>query len=139
MLKKELKRIEAKKKEREKKTQDLQKLIAQADSSGVKIEKKSSSGSSKKKSSSSSSNKSPSKEIVVIDTAGIKFPDVKAPGVNLRSQKMKLPQSVGQKKSKAIETMLGEINVETVPMPTKKRSSQSVEIALSHSGQISEN
>ena len=36
MLRAELKKIEARKKEREKKTQDLQKLIAQADSSNNK-------------------------------------------------------------------------------------------------------
>ena len=37
MLRAELKKIEARKKEREKKTQDLQKLIAQADSSSKNL------------------------------------------------------------------------------------------------------
>ncbi len=124
MLKAELRRIEARKKEREKKTQDLQKLIAQADSTGHKSEKKSggSGGSHKKKSSgtssSSSHGRSPAKEIGAIDGAGIKFPDLKTPGVALRSQRMKLPQSVGQKKTKAVEQMLSSIGLEVTPMPT---------------------
>lgn len=42
---------------------------------------------------------------------GIKFPDVKASGVSLRSQRMKLPASVGQKKVKAIEQLLTELNL----------------------------
>ena len=50
MLKGELRKIEAKKKEREKKTQDLQKLIAQADSTTAanQMNKESSSQSHKK-------------------------------------------------------------------------------------------
>jgi DNA methyltransferase 1-associated protein 1 len=127
MLKSELRRIEARKKEREKKTQDLQKLIAQADSSGAKIEKKGGGGSHKKKtpSSSNSAGRSPGKEVGSIDpSAGIKFPDVKAAGVTLRSQRMKLPPSVGQKKAKAIEQMLQEISVEPMPMPTEEICSE---------------
>ncbi len=42
---------------------------------------------------------------------GIKFPEFKASGVFLRSQRMKLPPSVGQKKSKAIEQMLTELGL----------------------------
>ena len=42
---------------------------------------------------------------------GIKFPDLKTTGVSLRSQRMKLPASVGQKKVKAIEQLLGELNL----------------------------
>lgn len=50
---------------------------------------------------------------------GIKFPEFKASGVFLRSQRMKLPPSVGQKKSKAIEQMLTELGLELNPMPTE--------------------
>jgi len=48
-----------------------------------------------------------------VDTpsSGIKFPDFKTSGVFLRSQRMKLPPSVGQKKSKAIEQMLTELGL----------------------------
>lgn len=46
-----------------------------------------------------------------METAGIKFPDYKNSGVSLRSQRMKLPANVGQKKSKAIEQMLQEMGL----------------------------
>eukprot|EP00095_Tigriopus_kingsejongensis_P010512 maker-scaffold45_size475391-snap-gene-1.13 protein:Tk10512 transcript:maker-scaffold45_size475391-snap-gene-1.13-mRNA-1 annotation:"hypothetical protein DAPPUDRAFT_198960" len=132
MLKNELRKIEAKKKEREKKTQDLQKLIAQADSSSTnKPDKKSgggghsssSSGSHKKKSGSSNQSRSQgsSKDIGNVEVAGIKFPDHKSnQGVSLRSQRMKLPPNVGQKKTKAIEQLLQELNIDLQPMPTEE-------------------
>ena len=44
-------------------------------------------------------------------TTGIKFPELKTSGVYLRSQRLKLPPSVGQKKSKAIESMLTELGL----------------------------
>merc|ERR1712071_279225 len=53
-------------------------------------------------------------------STGIKFPEFKASGVFLRSQRMKLPQSVGQKKSKAIEQMLTELGLELNPIPTEE-------------------
>jgi DNA methyltransferase 1-associated protein 1 len=46
-----------------------------------------------------------------VETAGIKFPDFKGSGVNLRSQRMKLPASVGQKRTKAIEQLLQELSI----------------------------
>merc|ERR1712062_831620 len=60
--------------------------------------------------------KSPLKE--QMDTGGIKFPDFKGSGVHLRSQRMKLPTTVGQKKTKAIEQMLQEAGVEVNPVPS---------------------
>lgn len=45
------------------------------------------------------------------ETAGIKFPDYKNSGVSLRSQRMKLPANVGQKKSKGIEQMLQDMSL----------------------------
>jgi len=42
---------------------------------------------------------------------GIKWPDLKTAGVFLRSQKMKLPSSVGTKKTKAIEQILNLLGV----------------------------
>jgi len=110
MLKAELRKIEARKKEREKKTADLQKLIAQADSSaandGRKIGKKKLLASRARQ------------EAATIDQAGIKFPDMKASGVSLRSQRIKLPTSLGLKKTKAIETMVAELGLEAQPTPT---------------------
>ena len=53
------------------------------------------------------------------DTGGIKFPDFKASGVYLRSQRMKLPPSVGQKKTKAIEQLLEVAGVDANPVPSE--------------------
>lgn len=125
MLRAELKKIEARKKERERKTQDLQKLIAQADSSASKnpmLDKKSLKSkklaSSNSGQGSSGQSKSPSKE-GLMDTGGIKFPDFKGhSGVHLRSQRMKLPPSVGQKKTKAIEQLLEAAGVDANPVPS---------------------
>jgi len=47
----------------------------------------------------------------IVETAGIKFPDLKGSGVTLRSQRMKIPASVGQKKIKGVEQMLQEIHM----------------------------
>ena len=119
-------KIEARKREREKKTQDLQKLIAQADSStstlkltsagnlGTPVDKKS----AKKKSTFTGgilSTKSPTKDSGSLDTAGIKFPDLKSSGTSLRSSRMKLPSSLGQKKVKAVEQMLQEVGIDVTP------------------------
>lgn len=47
----------------------------------------------------------------VVESAGIKFPDFKNSGVTLRSQRIKLPSSLGQKKMKGIEQMLNELRL----------------------------
>lgn len=54
-----------------------------------------------------------------VESMGIKFPDVKQPGVSLRSYKMKLPQSVGLRKLKAIESVLDELQIEPRPIATE--------------------
>ncbi|XP_051174147.1 DNA methyltransferase 1-associated protein 1 isoform X1 [Leptopilina boulardi] len=119
----ELRKIEQRKKERDRKTQDLQKLITAADhqSDPRKSERKSS-----KKNSSSSRNR-PSKadsshtiNFQAVESAGIKFPDFKNSGVSLRSQRIKLPSSLGQKKMKGIEQMLTELQLELNPPPTEQ-------------------
>ncbi|XP_074593338.1 DNA methyltransferase 1 associated protein 1 isoform X2 [Brevipalpus obovatus] len=125
----ELRRIEMRKKEREKKTQDLQKLITAADKSAdrpdVPANKQ---GRGRKRNSqlyknvfarNSDLSSSPNAS-ALLESVGIKFPDVKSSGVGLRSQKMKLPGSVGTKKSKAIEQLLVELNVDLKPMPTEE-------------------
>merc|ERR1712029_185946 len=95
LLRSELKKIEARKKERDKKTQDLQKLIAQADSTSKNpiLDKKN----HKKKMLSNGAIDQKSQIKEPMDTGGIKFPDFNVSGVMLRSQRMKLPPSVGQK------------------------------------------
>lgn len=112
-LMQELKKIEQRKKEREKKTLDLQKLITAADSN---IEARRPERKTTKKAvvcKVKDTNFSP-------EATNIKFPDFKQSGVSLRSQRMKLPASLGQKKTKAIEQMLEEVGVELNPMPTKE-------------------
>ena len=131
----EYRKIEQRKKERERKTQDLQKLITDANTSKQKQQQqqrvdmaasqnKSQSRSNRKKVSGSSHRVSGSKEgsgpgtQINLLEAGIKFPEVKNAGPSLRSQRMKLPGSVGQKKSKAIEQLLQELGIELRPMAT---------------------
>lgn len=111
----ELRKIELRKKEREKKTQDLQKLITAADNSAEarRVERK---GPKKKLSVQKSSRIEPG----AVESAGIRFPDFKACGVSLRSHRMKLPASVGQKKTKAIEQLLQELGVELNPTPSEE-------------------
>uniref|UniRef100_A0A672YX95 DNA methyltransferase 1-associated protein 1 n=1 Tax=Sphaeramia orbicularis TaxID=375764 RepID=A0A672YX95_9TELE len=110
----ELRKIETRKKEREKKTQDIQKLIKAADTTTElrRAEKRV----SKKK----LPQKREMEKPAVPETAGIKFPDCKSAGVALRSHRMKLPSSVGQKKIKAIEQILIEQGVDLNPMPTEE-------------------
>ena len=55
----------------------------------------------------------------VVESTGIKFPDTKVAGVMLRSTKMKLPQSIGTKKTKAIEQLLDELVIEHKPISTE--------------------
>ena len=135
----ELRKIEARKKDRERKTQDLQKLItAHADGNsgsgggdrsdhhhhhhhnapssahhhprGSQSDKKQT---VRKKNQPFATPKAKLELLPSVETpsSGIKFPEFKASGVFLRSQRMKLPPSVGQKKSKAIEQMLTELGL----------------------------
>ncbi|XP_049577807.1 DNA methyltransferase 1-associated protein 1 isoform X1 [Syngnathus scovelli] len=112
----ELRKIETRKKERERNAQDLQKLIKAADTTTElrRAEKRV----SKKK----LPQKRETEKPAVPETAGIKFPDFKSSGVSLRSQRMKLPGSVGQKKIKAIEQILVDQGVGEYlnPMPTEE-------------------
>jgi len=112
----ELKKIELRKKEREKKQQDLQKLITAADSNldNRKAERKNT-----KKKVQAREIKSMKDTGVTPEPGGIKFADFKASGTSLRSQRMKLPATVGQKKAKAIEQVLEELGLEFSPMPTE--------------------
>ncbi|PAV72831.1 hypothetical protein WR25_19002 [Diploscapter pachys] len=117
MLMNELKRIETRKKEREKKAQDLQKLINMADApvspslSGVAM----SPALSKKKTSQfkkagsllgAVSSNALLNSLDVCSSSSLRFPEFKSSGPHLRSQEMKLPTNVGQKKLKNIETVL---------------------------------
>lgn len=139
MLLAELRKIEARKKERERKTQDLQKLISQADQqaeshttpAAVVSGSSTNTGGSSSNANSQSSRKTekklhkkktshtprPSKAdttvnaIDVVGVSGIKFADLRSSGVSLRSQKMKLPANIGQRKLKALEQAMQEFKV----------------------------
>lgn len=115
----ELKKIEARKKERERKTQDLQKLISQADNQNETPRKTEKKLPKKKLANPSRPSRVDTNHILqAVESAGIKFSDFKSSGVSLRSQRMKLPANVGQKKSKGIEQMLQEMGLELNPTPT---------------------
>ncbi|ENN77469.1 hypothetical protein HUJ04_013530 [Dendroctonus ponderosae] len=118
----ELKKIEARKKERERKTQDLQKLISQADSQNDTPRKTDKKMPKKKVPNPSRPSRSVDTNYILqaVETAGIKFPDYKNSGVSLRSQRMKLPANIGQKKSKGIEQSLQELNMDINPTPTEE-------------------
>uniref|UniRef100_A0A1L8DX30 DNA methyltransferase 1-associated protein 1 n=2 Tax=Nyssomyia neivai TaxID=330878 RepID=A0A1L8DX30_9DIPT len=125
MLLNELKKIEARKKERERKTQDLQKLISQADQQGEVPQSAPSSRKQDKKLNKKKQQNQlrPSKVdsvVSAVESAGIKFTDLRGTGVSLRSQKMKLPANVGQKKAKALEQAIQEFKVDPTPPPTEE-------------------
>lgn len=114
----ELKKIEMRKKEREKKQQDLQKLISAAEQntdSKKSSLKKSFSSSIKKLKGSSLNPTQPKTESSVV----FKSYD-KSAGVSLRCSKTKTPMTLGQKKAKMIEQLLEEIGVGPRPMPTEQ-------------------
>lgn len=131
-LQDELRKIEQKRKEREKKTQDLQKLITAADANSTKRKvetpgpvarpprRKKVSSSQQRTSGSKEATASSAATNVNVLEAGIKFPEFKTAGASLRSHRMKLPGSVGQKKSKAIESLLQELAIDLRPVPTEE-------------------
>lgn len=127
MLLNELKKIEVRKKERERKTQDLQKLISQADQQGgageadnktITSSRKHEKKLNKKKLQSHQRPSRVDSVVNAVESAGIKFTDLRGTGVSLRSQKMKLPANVGQKKAKALEQALQEFKIDSAPPPT---------------------
>ncbi|CAL8111770.1 unnamed protein product [Orchesella dallaii] len=146
-LRAEIKKIEARKRERDKKTQDLQKLITAADAGSLADAGLAAPGTpgagtgplAKKNTNESrraaimSAKKKTGKAIATLrgrDSLiasgasdvfqGIKWPDFKTAGAFVRSQKMKLPGSVGQKKMKALEQILQKLNVDMVQIPTEE-------------------
>ncbi|KAJ8346157.1 hypothetical protein SKAU_G00303500 [Synaphobranchus kaupii] len=110
----ELRKMETQKKERARVAQDVQKLITAADTSAETQCAK------RKATKRKLPHKLGAETAVVPETTGIKFPDCRSSGVTLRSQRMKLPTSVGQKKIKAIEQILAELEVDVNPIPTEE-------------------
>ncbi|XP_039258295.1 DNA methyltransferase 1-associated protein 1-like [Styela clava] len=119
ILLQELKKIESRKRERERKAQDLQKLIAAADSGTDGIRRAERKSVKKKLATSQLKKGETAQESKVSEVmSGIKFPDFKGTGVMLRSQRMKLPTSFSLKKIKAIEQLITDFNIDPHPMPT---------------------
>ncbi|KAL4715342.1 hypothetical protein ACJJTC_015113 [Scirpophaga incertulas] len=139
MLLTELKKIEARKRERERKTQDLQKLISRADTGNTPAINQVANNTADshtpsntttniarrhdrklhKKKLTSQQRPIRTVEAVTVEWSGIKFPEARSTGVWLRSQRMKLPPGVGQRKTKAIEQELRQMNIDVAPTPTE--------------------
>ncbi|XP_017093696.2 DNA methyltransferase 1-associated protein 1 [Drosophila bipectinata] len=127
MLINEMKKIEARKKERERKTQDLQKLISQADQQNEHASNTPSTRKYEKKLHKKKVHHQPRPSkvdsvvnAIEIGSSGIKFADLRGSGVSLRSQKMKLPANIGQRKVKALEQAIQEFKVDPAPPPTEE-------------------
>ncbi|XP_067934765.1 DNA methyltransferase 1-associated protein 1-like [Watersipora subatra] len=118
----ELKKIEMRKKEREKKTADLQKLISAAETQGGeqrKVERKYGMAAHLHKKKHHAMIRGVSTSLTP-DTTGIRFTEVKQAGVTLRSARLKLPNSVAQKKAKAIEHVLEDLGIDINPIATEE-------------------
>lgn len=145
----EQKKIDQKKKERERKTQDLQKIMDAAGRSvpenkrtethQPQVGRPSGSGMrgmpgrrpgrgagrpSRDSLAAAAAHMAPhipstSASLLESNTLTIKFPDFKTSGSSLRSQRLKLPTSLGSKKMKALEQMIQELGLDQFPMPTE--------------------
>lgn len=127
VLQNELRKIEARKKEREKKTQDLQKLISQADQQSEQAA--ASTPQARKQDKKLNRKKMPVQQkvnktdvVTSMETAAIRFGEGvnKGMGIAMRSQKMKLPANFGQKRTKALEQILAEFKVDPNPPATEE-------------------
>ncbi|VDN04170.1 unnamed protein product [Thelazia callipaeda] len=129
MLVAELKKIEVRKRERERKAQDLQKLITAGErmptspsiSSAVVPPSFSMKKSQKSRIQKSSSVSSTSVSASYIqDHSNLRFPEFRSAGTHLRSQEMKLPTNIGQKKLKNIETVIEKLKLDLIPFGTSE-------------------
>uniref|UniRef100_F1KXY2 DNA methyltransferase 1-associated protein 1 n=1 Tax=Ascaris suum TaxID=6253 RepID=F1KXY2_ASCSU len=125
MLIAEMRKIEVRKRERERKAQDLQKLITASDRTPTTPANTSSALSPaagvKKKSvirpKASTANIAHSASTSFIaEHSSLRFPEFRSAGAHLRSQEMKLPTNVGQKKLKNIETVIEKLKLDLVPV-----------------------
>lgn len=142
----ELKKIEQKKKERERKMLDLQKIMDAGRSTSDHHKRHDSTPASVGRPSGSGMRGIPGRRpgragrpsrdsmtsvgctsqilgsaasLLDLTTMSIKFPDFKTSGASLRSQRLKLPTSLGGKKAKGLEGMLTELKIDQYPMPTE--------------------
>lgn len=141
----EMKKIEQKKRERERKTQDLQKIMDAAGRSLPEnkrtepntptVGRPSGSGlrgmpgrrpgrgagrpSRDSLAAMGSHIPSTAASLLESQTLTIKFPDFKTSGTSLRHQRLKLPTSLGTKKMKSLEQMIHGLGLDLNPMPTE--------------------
>lgn len=128
LLQNEMRKIEVRKKEREKKTQDLQKLISQADQQNNE-QAAAATPQARKQEKKLNRKKMPVQQkinkadvVTSMETATIRFGEGvnKGMGIAMRSQKMKLPANFGQKRTKALEQILAEFKVDPNPPATEE-------------------
>ncbi|CAI5438656.1 unnamed protein product [Caenorhabditis angaria] len=120
----ELKRIEQRRKEREKKAHDLQKLINMSDqpaspsTSGTNGNNQFSKrkGTFRTKTGSVSTSSTSIFNPLDISVTALRFSEFKSSGAHFRSQEMKLPTNIGQKKLKNIEVVLEKCKMEMNPI-----------------------
>lgn len=125
----QMRKIELRKKERDKKALELKKLILRADSTNEIFRKNDSNQSRgsgvfarqsrKKLSQLRGTRMSDIGLIGYIDLGGIKFPEPKTTGIWARSSLIKMPTTIGQKRIKAIDEMLRKLNIIGIPVMTE--------------------
>ncbi|CAD5210881.1 unnamed protein product [Bursaphelenchus xylophilus] len=109
LLRAQMRRIESRRKEREKRTQDLQRLINVVERSASPEPNGSTSGSqvrSSRRAQKQQKTQLMSAHLFSNDVPNLRFAEFKSAGPHLRSQEMKIPSNVGQKKLKAIEAAI---------------------------------
>ncbi|XP_025197117.1 DNA methyltransferase 1-associated protein 1 [Melanaphis sacchari] len=121
MLIQEMRKIEARKRDRDRKTQDLQKLISAVDKQNdsrksLKIDKKTTNHRKRPTVPVRPTRVDPNN----FEATTIKFPDIKNSGVSTRSQRMKIPANVSQKKVKNVEQALESLKIKLNPIPTEE-------------------
>ncbi|KAI1725164.1 DNA methyltransferase 1-associated protein 1 (DMAP1) domain-containing protein [Ditylenchus destructor] len=119
-LKLALKRIEIKRKEREKKATELQRIINATERTSLSPDSTSAGGSihggqrGQRRGASRSTQAAAAQLFTPAETSTIRYHDFRAPGPHLRSQEMKLPTNIGQKKAKNIETVAEKLKIDPI-------------------------
>ncbi|KAI6182959.1 hypothetical protein M3Y97_00436300 [Aphelenchoides bicaudatus] len=119
-LKNQMKKLEAKRKEREKRAQDLQRLINSSERSSAEPEANGATGSGQLKSDKRRSQKNRNQQLAsqlfaADNSTNLRFPEFRSAGPHLRSHEMKLPSNAGQKKLKIIDAAVEKYGLQIAP------------------------
>jgi len=120
----ELRRIEARKRERDRKTMDLQRLIQGEEGEGAQAgHKRPAKAPVRPKK--TPAQKAPKDTLASLSTSsvlteGVAFPPLRGQGVSLRSQCLKVPLTLGTRRVKALEQMLSRLGVDGAPVATRQ-------------------